>query len=665
MRGLERPTRAAAQLLDVSFAVGVLAVVVFAVWVASDAGYPPTTWYPGALFFCLLLLLAFVAYRRLSLSRPALVAAGFLAAFAAWCGLSIAWSGDKGIAWDGANRTLLYLVVYALFASMPWRKGVALVLLVALSLAALGIGLVDLARAAGGDTASYFIHGRLSAPAGYPNAACAVFLFSFWPLAYLSSRREVPAVVRGVLLAAATALVELALLTQSRASLFVVPVAVVVYLAFVPGRIRAAVALAPVTIAVLVTRGELLDLYKPIKAGRAPGGPIESALVTIALGATAVFLGWTILALVDRRLELSERALRSVRLVAVAVVVIGVLGGVAAVSLSARSPADRISSAWRDFKSGQPAETGKSYFGLGLGSNRYDFWRVAVHEFRAHPVDGVGVDNFAEDYVRQRRSVEEPLYPHSMVLRVLSQTGVVGTVLFAGFAIAAAIAAGAAVRRRADLSSGMARAGLAAVAYLALHGSVDWFWEFPGLTAPAFAWLGLGAGQGRPAVPLRRLRLVPTGLSVVVAAALAASLLFPWLSDLAARRASHTWARRPAGAFSDLARARALDPLSAGPDLVTGAIASRLNDLPRMRSSFLRALDRDPRNWYAQLELGLAEAGLGHRAEALAALDQAGLLNPREEVVKTVRNAVAAGRSVDRAEVDQRFVERLRGRVGP
>jgi hypothetical protein len=36
---------------------------------------------------------------------------------------------------------------------------------------------------------------------------------------------------------------------------------------------------------------------------------------------------------------------------------------------------------WRHFKAGIRETTG-SHFSLGLGSNRYDFWRVAVRQFR-------------------------------------------------------------------------------------------------------------------------------------------------------------------------------------------------------------------------------------------------------------------------------------------
>ena len=39
-----------------------------------------------------------------------------------------------------------------------------------------------------------------------------------------------------------------------------------------------------------------------------------------------------------------------------------------------------------------------SHFG-GLGSNRYDFWRVGLIEFERHPVQGIGTDNFLVPYL--------------------------------------------------------------------------------------------------------------------------------------------------------------------------------------------------------------------------------------------------------------------------
>ena len=105
--------------LEPPFAVGALAVIVFAVWLAKDAGYAPATWYTGGLFLVALAAVAFVAYGRAVLSRAAVVAVACLGGFAAWSLLSIAWASDQGIAWDGANRTVLYFVVYTLFVALP------------------------------------------------------------------------------------------------------------------------------------------------------------------------------------------------------------------------------------------------------------------------------------------------------------------------------------------------------------------------------------------------------------------------------------------------------------------------------------------------------------------------------------------------------------------
>lgn len=655
----------AAEAIAAPFVIGALAVALFVVWASEDAGFASTTWYPGGLFLLALLVVALVAYGRLAPSRSALVAIGCLAAFAAWSGLSIIWASDRGIAWDGANRTLMYAVVYALFVALPWRRPSVPVLLCGFSLGVLAIGLIDLARAAGGNPNEFFIHGRLSAPAGYSNAACALYMLAFWPLAYLAARRESPAVVRGGLLAAATALVELAILTQSRGSLFAVPVAVLAYLVLVPKRVRAACTLAVVGMIAFVARGELLDVFDPVRTGEGAAAAIHSALGAIGISAAVVFVLWTLVALGDRRVEASPRLVRAVNIAAAALAVAALVVGATALALANPGPRERLSNAWRDFKAGYPEETSASHFSLGLGSNRYDFWRVAAGEFRDHPIRGVGADNFAQDYLLKRRSSEEPLYPHSLELRVLAQTGLVGALLFAGFIVAAGIAVIRGAGARTDVVAGVARAGVAASVYFAIHGSGDWLWEFPGLAAPALAWLGLAASR-EPArtVAATRSRFL-LAIGSVAALAAAASMVFPWLAEVEAQRATRTWARQPAQAFDELDRARSLNPLSARADILAGAIASRLDLLPRMRLAFRHAVERDRRDWYPHFELGIAESGLGHRTAALRELATAARLNPGEPVIGRVRRLVRLRQPVDRAEVDRLFVERVQTRVGP
>jgi hypothetical protein len=638
--------------LEPPFAVGALAVVVFAVWLAKDAGYAPATWYTGGLFLVALAGVAFVTYGRAAISTPALVAIACLGGFAGWSALSILWSSDKGIAWDGANRTLLYFVVYTLFVALPWRRASIPVLIGALSLTALGIGLADLARSVDDPTA-FFIIGRFAAPAGYPNAACALYVFAAWPLAYIAARREPPALLRGALLASATALVELAVLTQSRGSLFAVPVAVVAYLLIVPRRLRAAFALAVLSVTVLLSRGRLLDVFDPVRLGQPNAeAAIRSALGAIALSAAAVLVLWTLVALLDRRLELAPRVVRAANLVGLGVALaVLVVGGFALSSVD-------VGAKWRDFKAGYPQETGGSHFSIGLGSNRYDFWRVAAHEFRDHPLQGVGTDNFADDYVRERHSAEEPLYPHSLALRLPAQLGVVGTLLFLGFVVGA----GLSVTRGNAFADGVARAGVAAAVYYGIHAAGDWLWEFAGLGAPAFAWLGL-AGSRRESADAHA-RPVRIG-AVAGALAIALSFLFPWLAELEARRAAQVWARDPAAALRALDRSRDLNPLSARADLLAGAIASRKDDVRRMAAAFEGAVERTPDDWYAHLELGIAYATLGQRAQALVQLRRAKELDPKEEAIALVRREVVAGRRVNRDEIDRLFVERVRSRVGP
>src|SRR5205085_1189419 len=76
-----------------------------------------------------------------------------------------------------------------------------------------------------------------------------------------------------------------------------------------------------------------------------------------------------------------------------------------------------------------------------VGSGRYDFWRVSLDAVAAHPIGGLGQDNFAEYYVRRRRTGEEPAWTHSFEFRLLTHTGVVGTALFTLFLVGAMAAA--------------------------------------------------------------------------------------------------------------------------------------------------------------------------------------------------------------------------------
>jgi len=647
-----------AALRDPLLLPGALAFAVFVAFGQLDAGWAPTVWYPGALF---LLFLAAVTLAFVPAPRPspvAVAAIGLFAAFTAWSYLSISWAGVKGDAWDGANRTLLYLVVYVLFARLRWRATTASILLGAYALAVAVMGAVALAHAASAaDPTSAFLLGRFAAPAGYQNADCALFLTALWPALHLGSSRAVPAPIRALLLAAVGVELELALLIQSRATVVALPLTLLLYLALVPNRARRILFALPPVVATAAVAPTLLHVFTALRDANGVRDAVVDARNAVLVSALVLLLAGFAAAALDRRASLSPRSARvGSRVVGgafvAAIVVALVAGGVAA-----GNPAHRLRNAWHQFKHSRGGSS-SSYFANGLGGNRYDIWRVALDEFRAQPIRGVGADNFAVGYLRDRRSVEEPLYPHSLELRLLAQTGVVGTLLFAAF-LATALVLLVPLGRAPPYERGIAAAALALFAYWLIHGSVDWFWELPGLAAPAFASLGLATGVVARAAPEARKRVFLALPAAALVLAAAVSFALPWLAAKEVQAAAGSWRSDPAVAYRRLDRARALNPLSDRADLVAGAIASRLGDRARMRRSFERALGRNGDNWYAWLELAIVDSLDGRRRAALADLARARALDPGEGTISTVAADVRAGRHVSTAEIDRTLLRQV------
>ncbi len=650
----------------------VVAVLLFVVLGGFQAGFPPTAWYPVAILLvgALALAGALAGWRVPKLPHSTAAAAAALAAFTAWCFLSIVWADVRGDAWTGANRTLLYFAVFALFALWPCPARFAAALG---SLYAVGIAVVMavfLARAAtAANPSEFFIGGRLAEPAGYPNGTCALALGGFWLAFFLGSRRETFWPARPALLAAAVALLEIAVLTQSRGSLVAVPLTAVLYLALVPGRVRSLVWALPVALAVGLASGRLLDVFPARYEGEAFDAAVAAAAAAVAVSAGVAAVVGLCLVLLDRHVDPSPAVVRRVGLGAAALAAAGAVACLVALVVAFGSPTSWARDGWRDFTAVQASGAGgadDSRFSSGLGTNRYDFWRVAIERLGRDPLLGAGADNFAIDYVRERRSEEEPLYPHSLPVGIVSQTGAVGAVLFLGFLVAALVAAWKA-RQRSSLFGKAVGAGLlVSFAYWFIHGSVDWFWEFPALSAPAFAWLGLaGAVDRAPDGDRTRerrtsaTRVIGIGALGLAAAAAVASFLFPWLAARDVDRGVSAWRSNPAEAFRLFDRAHGLNPLSDRADALAGAIASRLGEWDRMRALFQRAIERNPFSWYSYLELGIAESQLGNLAAARRAIERAAELNPREPAVAIALADLDAGRAVPPEVIDRLLLDRV------
>jgi O-antigen ligase len=691
------------------------AIVLFVVWATSQAGYPLTHWAPGALIVLVLLAIALLAVplRFSTIPRTVKLALACLGAYTALSFLSILWASAPGEAWEGANRTLLYLMVFALFALWRARGSTAALILGAWTLAMLALALyvvVRLDTATGKSFEALFSGERLSYPVGYPNATAAQWLMAFWPALLLARSKRLPWALRGVLAGGAVVLADLALFSLSRGSLYATPVMVVLVFAFVPDRLRTFATTAPVAIGIGATAPLVLRVGDRIQSAHSAHTATHTAIA--ATFVAALIVGFVVAAgaaLESRRSVspgLASGARRGLQIAASVTVLVILVGGL----VVAGNPITRVRHGWDSFKGGySTSATSDSRLLTGLGSNRYDFYRVALDEFDVHPILGIGADNFQQQYLRHGRSDETPHYPHSVELRTLSQTGLLGAFL-ALVGLGAALLAGWRAMRRTDdvLGGTVAASALAGFAYWAVHGSFDWFWEFAGLGAPAFALLGMacalapresdpptsagmagddsllarpggtagdvphssalgmgmgmgmgeGEGDGEGGDMPRRGdsrarvghpfgRIFALSLAALLALVAVVSFVAPWLSERQVQSAAHIWPHAPLAAYSRLRNAAKLNPLSDRAYLVEGSIALRFGDLSRAENAFSRALERVPDGAYAALELGAIASESGDRARALVLLERAVRLNPRDPLTRQALHTVQAGQHVN------------------
>jgi hypothetical protein len=634
------------------------ALALFAWWVADKGGYFPVQWMPGAL--ALLWLVAVVmTLSRAGLPRPQaplLVALGALAAYTAWSFASIAWARAPGVALEGSARTLLYFACFALFALAPWTPRAARAALGAFVAAVTVSAIVTLARASAVQPGiDLFINGRLAAPLDYQNASAALWTMAALPALGLAASRATPLVARAPLLAASGFLLGMAVLSQSRGWLFTLPVVALLALAVVRGADRARLLVHAIVVGAVLAPAlsRLLEPYDvggglrdPAQVASAVHASMTSAARALVLVAVALLVLGALLAWADERLSARIPARAGT-----AFVVVMLVGAAAAGLVAARGhPVDRARSGWADFKDfrteGQPV--GGSRF-TDLSSVRYDFWTVGMDAWQAHPLGGLGQDNFAGTYVRERGTpYAAPRWVHSLELRALVHTGLIGAVLLLAFLAAAAFGALRGSPGAAQQAGAVAL--LPAIDWL-VHGSLDWFWEYPGLTAPALAFAATAAVLGQDS-DKTMLRIAVRGRTFAIAVAVVGSavLVRAYAAELQVNRAVRGWDENAPQAFKRLDDAQSLNPLDAHSALVEGVIAVQVGDLRRARDAFVEATKRDPDGWLAPLQLGLIASAQGDRAAATRRLRSARSHNPRSPVIAEALRRVSSRQPMTLAE---------------
>jgi len=666
---------------------GLIALAGGVVLIALDGGYPLTVWYSTALFFLALVVVTTAVAPPHAADRPSQPLIAALIVYAAFCGwgyLSMLWADAPGEAWHAANRALLYGLVLSAAVLRPWTQREALAGLAVVAFGVAGVAIVVLLNAQSGTSATdFFVEGRLSDPTGYPNATAAAWLIALWPALFLATTPLLGWVVRGFALAAATVLCQAALLSQSRGALVAFVATAVVFVGFSPRR-------WPTLLALTTVIGLTALAFDPLTAVRevresagldsavddAVRAVVASSLAALVLGAAGAALG----ARVGPRLQSRGNIKRAGDYALAGFAVVGLV----AILVSIGSPTRWLDDRWEDFKSSgyEQVEAGSTRFGGSLGSGRYDFYRVALEEFRRRPFTGVGGDNFAADYLLDRRTPEAPRHPHSLAFRLLGQLGLVGTGLFVAFlGLMAAAAVTAAGRARSPAESAIVMGALGGSVFFLFHALADWLWAFPGLGVLAFGLAGLAVRTRGSAAEFApgELRLVRSGsrslawrsatsvqvILVVVVLAVAVSLALPGIAARYTSEAYESYRKDPGAALEHLSRAAELNPLSAEPLIARGVIARRVGRDELTLDALREAVGREPRNWFAFLELAMAEERLRLRDEARRSVDTAVRLNPRQAVVREVRKRIDRGVSVDANQVERELFGQLQARLDP
>ena len=278
--------------------------------------------------------------------------------------------------------------------------------------------------------------------------------------------------------------------------------------------------------------------------------------------------------------------------------------------------------------------------------NRYDYWRVALIEFRSAPLDGVGAGNYDTGYYLHRRTTEAITQPHSLELQTLAELGLVG----------GAVAGGLPGRRRARLapnrargtprSAGAPRGGRRRRDVHRLAGPDERRLDVP------------DPGRDRDRAGCRRRSRVGTGVptvalagrariaAIVAAAAIAIAgtvTIAPRILSLHAQASAERALDRgaPRAAIIDATTALEYDPDSVPALVLRAAGFAALHAFPSSLADLKRAVAVEPRNWVTWALVGDLLTRRGDRSGARAAYAHALALDPLEPDLKSALSASA------------------------
>jgi O-antigen ligase len=549
-----------------------------------------------------------------ALPRAAVAFLACLAALAVWSGATILWSAEPSTSWQFANRVLAYLAfACAGVVAGTWIRDAPRV--VAGALAAL-IGAVFLwalaAKAIPSLYPDYERLARLRSPVGYWNVLAVLADVGVALALWLATARGRLPWAR----AAGAALLYLVgvgvLLTYSR---FGITIAVLVAVAWVAlerdRRVESLAVLALAAAPAIGVFGYALTLRgitddRVTHAQRAHDG-WRFALVFVAVAALVVAVAYA-LARVEVPEPLRVRVDRVARIAGVVVAVVAVV----LVVVFAR----RI---WHSFSNpGNVVGQSTARLGSASSSNRWMWWQEAWHAFTRHPLGGTGGGTFdLTNALHRTSSFDVAAEPHNVPLQFLSETGIVGLVLWLGVFASAVLGI---VRARARENGAVTALGLGVGAWL-VHMLVDIDWSYVAVCGPLLLVAGvLVAEEGWEPLASRRPLLAAAAVALALAAVYA--LVSPWLAERDLNRSEQLASRSLPAAIAAARAAHRWDPLSTRVVMWWAGLEDAAGAEARARRLYRDAVRREPLNPETWYELGVFEYQQRHWIASYRALDR-------------------------------------------
>ena len=563
-------------------ALGAAAVAFCAVFFGGGDAIAPLVWIGGLA----LVLAALLLVRPPTFTRPSALFAGSLAALALWCGLTALWSTSPDRSWQLTNRVVVYLAFALVGLAVGARVPRSAVAAAAATLAGLVVGWALLAKCVPALYSDYGRVARLRAPLEYWNEL-ALLCDVGVPLALLLAARR--RVVGVVLL---YGLVVTVLLTYSRFGVALACAAAAAWILLTRERVECLAASVLAGAVGSAVFGVALALPGITRDGQSRAARAHDGWIF----ALAVLAGAALVAAVSATLAGREPPAvlrRRVERVAGVTAAVLVAGGLAV----GIAYAGRI---WHEFTNPVAAQVQNSTARLGTArSDRWSWWQEAWHAFTRHPLGGTGAGTFELTHKLLRRSPVFVDEPHNTPLRFLSETGIVGFLLYLG------VAAGALWNVRRARAEPATLALTLGVAAFFVHNVVDKDWNYVATCGPLLLVAGVLASQ--PSRGLAPRRIVLAAGAVVVAGTAVYSLALPWLSQRTLASAASA---------ADAKRAHSYDPLSTDALIEWATWEDGAGNVAEADSLYHDAVRLEPENgdtWYA-----LGSFYFGHRRWTLA-----------------------------------------------